>query len=197
MAILQLDDTDWSDADVQKLLLVGRKHGKTVGLHDRFLDDCAITFVEKLLARNENAELVPIRCLDQAHLNTIARNHAIDVRRAINRLLQMESPLSIIDGCAMCGSAVLSTSLPDLGSPFIRQDIVSRVQLALDALDAERRQLFIRHHIDCERIQSIAISMGQPPHVIAQRIYRIRLSLRTTLLRGGVTETDVLDAMRP
>jgi RNA polymerase sigma factor (sigma-70 family) len=165
-----------SAPDPELLFLIGLNHAAITGLDRDSAQDCAITFVEKVLRKRESgpgdqAE----RFCSYPYLNVCARNHAVDMARSVHRAWR-------IVGTKGCAASIDV----DQRAEFEYAEMRMTLRRAVVRLEGRQRLLLYRRYVLGESVREIAASLGQKPQVIAQRSYRARAALRSALLRCGI-----------
>ena len=112
----------------------------------------------------------------KAYLCGIARNAAIDRRRAIARQGGALAPLS----------DDTPAPEPDFEDAFSRAHNTALVRQAVQALPSPDREIFERRYFRREREREIAAALGLTEKQVRDRLYRGRKRLRKTLEEGGL-----------
>lgn len=117
----------------------------------------------------------------RAFLGRITRNLSISRYRANHaqkRYGGMEVLLSELDDCVPSGERVEQTA--------DRHALSALISGWLDTLSAEDRALFVRRYWYGDAVQALARECGCTPNQMAQRMLRLRKSLKAVLEQEGV-----------
>lgn len=68
-------------------------------------------------------------------------------------------------------------------------ETIGAVRAALDALDADLREVLLRRYFKGMTIREIARSLGETEKAVESRLHRAREALRETLIEGGADES--------
>lgn len=115
-----------------------------------------------------------------AFLGRIVRNLSISrwrAGRAKKRFDGMETLLSELDDCVPGGE--------DVSGAVERMALAEVISRWLESLPREDRSLFIRRYWYGEAVRDLAAERGRSPNQTAQRLRRLRLSLRKALEAEG------------
>ena len=107
----------------------------------------------------------------KAYLGSIARSRSIDRLRRH----KVELPLEY-------NALELPTEDPE--EFILSRETQSRLRRALENMDSNYREIFIRHYYYCQTTSSIAKDMGLRPDLVRQRLKRGRDFLRQNLMTG-------------
>ncbi len=117
----------------------------------------------------------------RAFLGRIVRNLSIDrfrKNRAQKRYNGIELLLSELEECIPGGES------PE--AHWERKELAEVIGQWLDSLNREDRTLFIRRYWFCEPLQTLAKEHRLLPNTLAQKMMRLRQSLKEALEREGV-----------
>ena len=117
----------------------------------------------------------------RAYLGRIVRNLSISLyrrRRAKKRYDGMEQMLSELSECIPSADSVEQA--------VERAELTRHIADWLDSLPADDRSLFVRRYWYGEPLKELAAACGCPPARLAQRMLRLRRSLRDVLTAKGV-----------
>lgn len=197
-----ITDFDVADASVKsvivrfsRLFVAARGQAACAGLVDGDAQDCAINFAVRVL-RKRGCAPEP-----DAWLRRCALNYAKNFRRALARRQSHERCWPEAVGCD--GSHPIRDCpdiAPMLEAGLLRGEFWQRVEAAIARLEPAARELFIRHHLQGESIQSLATSTGRAAPAIKQALLRARRRLRAALERDGFDKAaacDYLALLRP
>ena len=118
----------------------------------------------------------------RAYLCRIVRNLSIDCWRGLHRQkrdLSLETLLGELEDC-----------LPDLRDPAClteERELGETLDRWLDTLPREDRLLFLRRYWYGDPVQLLARDRGWTPNHMAQRLRRLRLSLKVWLEKEGIS----------
>ena len=107
----------------------------------------------------------------KAYLGSIARSRAID------RLRRHKVELTLEDNA-------LELPTEDPEEYILSRETQSRLRQALEDMDPDHREIFIRHYYYCQTSAAIAKDMGLRPDLVRQRLKRGRDFLRQYLMKG-------------
>ncbi len=165
---------------------LARRGGRRAGLNAEDAEDCAAQFVERMLTAS------PPTSNAGAWLRRCARNHVVDCIRARGRRLSHECdwPETISESgqsmpCDYPGET------PGADADLLRNEFWSRLMAALAEIAPTPQQIFLRHHLNGETIQNLAIAFDRTPHAVDQDLLRARQRLRAVLERQGLTESEL------
>lgn len=119
----------------------------------------------------------------RAFLGRITRNLSISryrANRAQKRYDGMEVMLSELSDCI--------PSPNDVERHLDRSFLAGTISRWLDSLPGEDRRLFVRRYWYGDSVQALALESGCPAGRMAQRMLRLRRSLKTVLEKEGITK---------
>lgn len=189
-------ETSIKKEQIEIILLLGRtgrRHALREGVPSGEVEDCEITFVEKMLLQHEGEVRTKIAGNQWAWLHLCARNHARnflrDVRRRDLRGLLLE--IEEIDGDWINALQAEAKMAPDPEATLLRTELWAVIARSIDALIPSVQDMFLRHYLMGESIRSLAERTGRTPHAVEQALYRARKGLQSSLLRLGLTEGEI------
>jgi|SRR5579872_4670580 len=171
------------------LTRIGGHHALRAGLTREDVEDCAITFVERMFLRNET--LLRARLSDGSvqWLHVCARNHARSFRRASDRHRRyIATDVELCTGMESTGGVSPGQGDPTAG--MIRSERWESVAACIDQLSPALQELLIRHYFLDESCQDLAARTGRTPHAVEQALLRARKRIKALLLRRGLTAAD-------
>lgn len=160
-----------------RLLALAQREAKYVGMNSDDQLDCAISFVEKWLFKGDIG-------VHQERL--AARNHARDFQRCLLR--RQFHKVSWPDNNSQSDRDVpnlFSKVSSDPCKIVLQREFWQRVGAVLDRIDAIPRLLFLRHYINGDSVQELAVRTNRTPEAVRKSLLRTRKRLRTSLQRCG------------
>lgn len=175
---------------VERMINLGRYHAVREGVPKAEVDDCEMTFVERMLLRGTEEPVLAGMVESDAWLHRCAKNHARNYRR--NTLRQQHRYVSL---CAMRHQATRDHEVVDKQTPervLLRRHVQSSISSVVERLMPEVRAMLLRHYLDGQSAAEIAASSGRSLHAVEQVLYRARITVRMELTRKGVIPADGL-----
>lgn len=168
--------------DLEQARQIAHRSALRIGLSPCDAEDCACTFIMKLLQRSNG--LPDIRLLHRQSLQ-----HAIDYWRMQNRRFHFES--ADPDACD-------ADRLPGVGScpvtALLRRTLLEHLHAAVHRLQEEPRALYEQCVLQNASIADLARCHGKSENAIRQILKRAIRRVRTDLERHGITEADFRQA---
>lgn len=113
-------------------------------------------------------------------LSRVARN------KAINKLRQQKQELSLEEDELF----LTQPGQEPLEETMSQRERARAVRRALERMEEQDREIFLRHYYYCQTVSAIALELGLNPSTVKSRLARGRQKLKTILLEGGYCHED-------
>lgn len=173
---------------VQKMISLGRFHAMREGVPQVELEDCEVTFVERMLLRGV-ARGSAGSGLSDSWLHRCAQNHARNYRRHLNRRQGQCVSLHTLREQWVTEQDAVEKQSPE--TVFIRKDLQISIGHIVQRLIPEVRSMLLSHYVMGRTAAEIATTSGKSPHAVEQALYRARNVMRKELRREGVEQVRV------
>jgi hypothetical protein len=185
-------NTDWQfETYLPYLKRVGRQFAWSEGVHPNDVDDCEITFVERMLfvyPRNLRENLILGRT---GWINVCARNHAKNFKRNATRHGRRTDSVKE-QSLQFCE---IEESKGDPETRSVRTVMFNDLLACIDCLKPEVREILIRHHVLEESVADVAAACQRTVSATEQALFRGRKAVREHLGRKGLKAIDFLDML--
>ncbi len=114
-------------------------------------------------------------------LGRITRNMSVSRRRANSAKKRSSGTELMFDELSECIPSVETVQRAADNS-----ELTAMIEYWLDSLSSSDRALFVRRYWFCETVNSLAKACGRTPNSTAQKLARLRKSLRTTLEKEDI-----------
>ena len=172
---------------LEDALCIARNYGRRVGLNIEDNEDCAAHFAARMLTTSPPAGDVT------AWLRRCAHNHVIDTVRALRRRQTHICPwLQVRNSDGSVEDAEYAADAPGIDDVLMQDEFWRYLMAALAKLDPIPQQIFLRHHLNGEPVQALAVAFDRTTHAIEQTLFRARKHLRRVLEQQGLTEAELL-----
>jgi hypothetical protein len=179
------------DVLVPYLAYIGRSHGERIGIHENDLDDCAITFVERMVLLHENKLRQNLANGSFYWIHTCAKNHALAFQDTLNAIKWRHIPLR--DPRASARMRIRRERLRMAHHPehcVVRSYLLGEVVSCIECLKPEIQELLIRRYLLGEPIREVAASTGRSIHAANQALTRAKMTIRGHLDRRGLVNSE-------
>ena len=161
------------------------RYGQRAGLTAEDTEDCAAQFAERMLTASPPDSHV------EAWLRRCARNHVVDCVRALRRRQAHVCPWPQARDGDDSAELDCAGNEPGTDAGLMQDECWWHLMRALAKLEPIPQQIFLRHHLNGEPVQDLAVAFDRIPHAVEQTLLRARKHLRAALERQGLTESEL------
>lgn len=161
---------------------VGYRYARQSGLCHSAAEDCAAEFMEFMLqvSRRQQEEKTEIANVC-AWEYTCARRFALNYCRAEHRHEQTCDWQELAQ-LAETGMLLVCSHKPEEPIDFAaRHEFYSHLVRSVNALPHFQREVFVRHHLQDESVQEVAVVLHKTPGAIVQTLWRARQRVRALM----------------
>jgi hypothetical protein len=174
------------DVLIPRLGIIGRQAAIRVGVHPNDLDDCEITFVERMILLNDAKLKSTVNDGSFVWINVCARHHALNFLRDVSRYGRKVVSLEI--STRRNFRDVLQQNDPQ--SSIIRSSLFDEISDCFEDLKPEVKEMLIRHVLLDEPVAVVADSLGRSRNATDQAMFRAKKNIREHLERKGLDMSD-------
>jgi RNA polymerase sigma factor (sigma-70 family) len=173
---------------VRRMTRLAHYHALREGVPSAEVDDCGMTFVERMLLSGGNSAEQPLEGRGDAWLHRCAQNHARNYRRSAAR--HHPKLISLGDVRKAASRNFEPVSEPSAESQVIRNIARRSIDDLVDKLLPEVRAIFVSHYFHGYTAAEIAARSGRTAHAVEMALYRARRRLRRELHQEGFSLSD-------
>lgn len=181
----------------QEMLHVAHSCASQIGLSADDAEDCAISFVERMLIDSEEKVLrspdkrSEVGTFSLQWVRHCALNHARNFRRHNSIIQSHESHWPDSETCQSSPELlrILRNVSPE--AFLLRNEYWRSIASVMAHLEPMPRELLLLHHLSGYTIAELSAYSGRTPHAVEQTLSRTRRHIRALLGRQGTTEAEL------